>query len=59
MDCLPASWCWYSCREGYLRAGAGIVAESVPEDEHRECQNKVAGLARAIDLAESTFVNKS
>ncbi|EEF35519.1 anthranilate synthase alpha subunit 1, chloroplastic [Ricinus communis] len=42
----------------YLQAGAGIVAESDPEDEHRECQNKAAGLARAIDLAESAFINK-
>ncbi|KAG7565851.1 Chorismate-utilizing enzyme C-terminal [Arabidopsis suecica] len=43
----------------YLQAGAGIVADSDPEDEHRECQNKAAGLARAIDLAESAFVDKS
>ncbi|XP_010504458.1 PREDICTED: anthranilate synthase alpha subunit 1, chloroplastic-like isoform X1 [Camelina sativa] len=43
----------------YLQTGAGIVADSDPEDEHRECQNKAAGLARAIDLAESAFVNKS
>ncbi|XP_010543741.1 PREDICTED: anthranilate synthase alpha subunit 1, chloroplastic [Tarenaya hassleriana] len=42
----------------YLQAGAGIVADSDPDDEHRECQNKAAGLARAIDLAESAFVNK-
>lgn len=42
----------------YLQAGAGVVADSDPEDEHRECQNKAAGLARAIDLAESAFVNK-
>ncbi|CAN0837950.1 Anthranilate synthase alpha subunit 1, chloroplastic [Linum grandiflorum] len=40
----------------YLQAGAGIVADSVPEDEHLECQNKAAGLARAIDLAESAFL---
>ncbi|KAK1415521.1 hypothetical protein QVD17_31304 [Tagetes erecta] len=39
----------------YLQAGAGIVADSVPEDEQQECENKVAGLARAIDLAESAF----
>ncbi|VVB05821.1 unnamed protein product [Arabis nemorensis] len=38
---------------------AGIVADSDPEDELRECQNKAAGLARAIDLAESAFVNKN
>ncbi|KAF5736585.1 putative anthranilate synthase component I [Tripterygium wilfordii] len=42
----------------YLQAGAGIVADSDPDDEHRECQNKAAGLARAIDLAEETFVDK-
>ncbi|KAJ0538523.1 putative anthranilate synthase [Helianthus annuus] len=39
----------------YLQAGAGIVADSVPDDEQQECENKVAGLARAIDLAESAF----
>ncbi|KAK9282603.1 hypothetical protein L1049_010820 [Liquidambar formosana] len=42
----------------YLQAGAGIVADSDPDDEHRECENKAACLARAIDLAESAFVNK-
>ncbi|XP_043693209.1 anthranilate synthase alpha subunit 1, chloroplastic-like isoform X2 [Telopea speciosissima] len=42
----------------HLQAGAGIVADSVPQDEQRECENKAAGLARAIDLAESTFVDK-
>ncbi|KAH0463993.1 hypothetical protein IEQ34_006779 [Dendrobium chrysotoxum] len=42
----------------HLQAGAGIVADSVPDDEQRECENKAAGLARAIDLAESAFVNK-
>ncbi|PON95206.1 Anthranilate synthase component I [Trema orientale] len=42
----------------HLQAGAGIVADSDPDDEHRECQNKAAALARAIDLAESAFVDK-
>ncbi|XP_073143407.1 anthranilate synthase alpha subunit 2, chloroplastic-like [Henckelia pumila] len=42
----------------HLQAGAGIVADSDPADEHRECQNKAAGLARAIDLAESSFIGK-
>ncbi|KAF7816333.1 anthranilate synthase alpha subunit 1, chloroplastic-like [Senna tora] len=41
----------------YLQAGAGIVADSIPEDEHQECQNKAAALARSIDLAESAFVD--
>ncbi|KAK4489263.1 hypothetical protein RD792_005060 [Penstemon davidsonii] len=42
----------------HLQAGAGIVADSVPIDEQIECERKAAGLARAIDLAESAFVNK-
>ncbi|XP_047341964.1 anthranilate synthase alpha subunit 1, chloroplastic-like [Impatiens glandulifera] len=42
----------------YLQAGAGIVADSDPDDEQKECENKAAGLSRAIDLAESAFVNK-
>ncbi|XP_057431740.1 anthranilate synthase alpha subunit 1, chloroplastic-like [Lotus japonicus] len=42
----------------YLQAGAGIVADSDPDDEHQECQNKAAGLARSIDLAELAFVDK-
>ncbi|CAI0443586.1 unnamed protein product [Linum tenue] len=47
---FPTGWV------AYLQAGAGIVADSIPEDEHIECQNKAAGLARAIDLAESAFL---
>lgn len=42
----------------HLQAGAGIVADSDPADEQRECENKAAALARAIDLAESSFVDK-
>lgn len=42
----------------HLQAGAGIVADSIPDDEQMECENKAAGLARAIELAESAFVNR-
>ncbi|XBH56964.1 anthranilate synthase alpha subunit 2, chloroplastic [Aegilops tauschii subsp. strangulata] len=42
----------------HLQAGAGIVADSIPDDEQKECENKAAALARAIDLAESAFVDK-
>ncbi|XP_052187679.1 anthranilate synthase alpha subunit 1, chloroplastic isoform X2 [Diospyros lotus] len=42
----------------HLQAGAGIVADSIPDDEQSECEHKAAGLARAIDLAESAFVHK-
>ncbi len=37
----------------HLRAGAGIVADSVPEAEHEECLRKLAALETAIDLAEA------
>jgi anthranilate synthase component 1 len=36
----------------YIQAGAGIVADSVPEQEHRECVNKAKALAEAIRMAE-------
>jgi anthranilate synthase component 1 len=35
----------------FLQAGAGIVADSDPEFEHQECQNKARALIQAIDLA--------
>jgi len=36
-----------------LQAGAGIVADSDPAAEHRECLSKLAALEAAIDLAET------
>ncbi|GJM97117.1 hypothetical protein PR202_ga14019 [Eleusine coracana subsp. coracana] len=41
----------------HLQTGAGIVTDSQPDEEHQECLNKAAALARAIDLAESTFLD--
>ena len=35
-----------------IEAGAGIVADSVPEREYEECINKARALFRAIELAE-------
>jgi len=35
-----------------LQAGAGIVADSDPAAEHRECLSKLAALEAALDLAE-------
>src|SRR4051794_8914039 len=37
----------------YLQAGGGIVADSDPAAEHRECLNKLAALEQAIDQAET------
>ncbi|MDP6358552.1 MAG: anthranilate synthase component I [Planctomycetota bacterium] len=38
--------------DAYAQAGAGVVADSVPELEHKECQNKARALLKAIDVAE-------
>ena len=35
-------------KEVYLQAGAGIVADSVPEKEYQECCNKVMALAKTL-----------
>jgi anthranilate synthase component I len=35
----------------YVQAGAGIVADSVPETEHQECQHKARALVRAAEEA--------
>ncbi|MCL7022725.1 hypothetical protein MKW94_013169 [Papaver nudicaule] len=40
----------------HFQVGSGIVADSDPDREQKECENKAAGLSRGIDLAESTFV---
>jgi anthranilate synthase component I len=36
----------------YVQAGAGIVADSVPEHEYEETLNKARGLLKAIEIAE-------
>ncbi len=37
----------------YVQVGAGIVADSVPENEYQETINKAKGQLKAIELAES------
>ncbi len=39
----------------YIQAGAGVVADSVPEREYEESRNKARGLIRALTLAEQLF----
>ena len=36
----------------FIRSGAGIVADSIPENEHTECINKAKAVVEAIQLAE-------
>jgi anthranilate synthase component 1 len=37
--------------QGHIQAGAGIVADSVPESEYQECLNKAQAVLRAIERA--------
>ena len=35
----------------FVRSGAGIVADSVPENEYRECMNKARAVVEAVRRA--------
>jgi anthranilate synthase component I len=37
-------------KNAYIQAGAGIVADSVPENEYQETLNKARGLLKAIEI---------
>ncbi|MGB8166939.1 MAG: anthranilate synthase component I [Chthoniobacteraceae bacterium] len=39
--------------KAYVQAGAGVVADSVPESEHQECVNKAMGMMAAIARAKA------
>ncbi|HHI02282.1 MAG TPA: anthranilate synthase component I [candidate division Zixibacteria bacterium] len=42
-------------KDFFLQAGAGIVADSVPENEYQETCDKLAALKKAIEIAEEGF----
>ena len=37
--------------QGYIQAGGGIVADSVPEEEYEESVNKAKAVVRAVEMA--------
>lgn len=41
----------------HVQAGAGVVADSVPEAENDECMNKAKAVLRAVASAESLTHN--
>ena len=43
---------------GFIQAGAGIVADSVPELEWKETLNKASALIKTIELAHKMFAGK-
>jgi anthranilate synthase component 1 len=40
----------------FVRSGAGIVADSVPEAEYAECRNKIQAVVDALHTAEGGYV---
>lgn len=40
----------------FVRSGAGIVADSVPEKEYNECINKAKAVVKALELAQEVLV---
>jgi anthranilate synthase component 1 len=51
--CIALRTIVFKGQTAYLQAGAGIVADSVPESEREETLNKAMGLLRALEIAES------
>jgi anthranilate synthase component 1 len=52
-SCIAIRTLFMEGERGYIQAGAGIVADSVPEREEEECRNKAAAVVRAIERARS------
>jgi len=50
-SCIAIRTLYMSDEKGYIQAGAGIVADSVPEKEFEECGNKARAVVRAIERA--------
>jgi anthranilate synthase component 1 len=50
-SCIAIRTLFLDGEQGHIQAGAGIVADSVPEKEHEECQNKAKAVVRAIERA--------
>lgn len=43
---------------GYIQAGAGIVADSIPENEWKETLNKASALIKTIEIAHEMFASQ-
>ncbi|HEY4354111.1 MAG TPA: anthranilate synthase component I [Acidobacteriaceae bacterium] len=50
-SCIAIRTLFMDGENGYIQAGAGVVADSVPEKEHEECVNKSKAVVRAIERA--------
>ncbi len=52
-SCIAIRTLYMNGEQGHIQAGAGIVADSVPETEFVECANKARAVVRAIERARS------
>ena len=50
-SCIAIRTLYMNGDQGHIQAGAGIVADSVPENEFKECENKARAVVRAIERA--------
>ncbi len=50
-SCIAIRTLFMNGEQGYIQAGAGLVADSVPENEFAECANKARAVVRAIERA--------
>lgn len=56
-SCITIRTMFVANGKAYIQAGAGIVADSVPEMEWEETRNKARGMLIALQLAEQLFQN--
>ncbi|HWR14460.1 MAG TPA: anthranilate synthase component I [Terriglobales bacterium] len=52
-SCIAIRTMFTSGKRAFVQAGAGIVADSVPQREYEECVNKARALVHAVELARS------
>ena len=50
--CIAIRICFKKNNKVYIRSGAGIVADSIPEKEHQESVNKAKAVIRALEIAD-------
>ncbi len=50
-SCIAIRTLFMQGEQGHIQAGAGIVADSIPESEYDECRNKAQAVVRAIERA--------
>jgi len=49
--CITIRTCFFAGNHTYVQAGAGLVADSIPETEFEETVNKAKGMINALSLA--------